>query len=185
MKNKYLTSYFPLMAILLFSLSFSIIAEKKLQGWLLGMGVYEGMKEFFPEAGIKLAMIIVCMACCFMIFAALKLIADTINGLSLLFFSKDESGEAIAKSRSGSVIFLAGGALSLFSFFSFYTMLGIFLAASVIYFIYFVYISGSSFSPAGLIGIIFFQVISWASLLSILLFLTLKLYNSVMASLPV
>jgi hypothetical protein len=185
MKNKYLTSYFPLMAILLFSLSFSIKAGQELLGWLKGIGVYEGMKEFFPDAGIKLALIIVCMTCCFMVFAALKLIADTINGLSLLFFSKDESGEAIARSRSGSVIYLAGGALSLLSFYSFYGMLGIFLAATVIYFIYFVYISGSSFSPAGLIGITFFQVISWASLLSILLFLTLKLYNSVMASLPV
>ncbi|MCU6601568.1 YufK family protein [Peribacillus frigoritolerans] len=50
-----------------------------------------------------------------MVFAALKLISDTILELSLLFFSKDSEGKALNSVRKGSVIYVIGGACSLFS----------------------------------------------------------------------
>ncbi|MFS0595620.1 DUF5366 family protein [Peribacillus frigoritolerans] len=53
------------------------------------LGIYQGMLEFFSEAGIKLALLIVLLLLFFMVFAALKLISDTILELSLFFFSKE------------------------------------------------------------------------------------------------
>nr|WP_258832334.1 YufK family protein [Peribacillus frigoritolerans] len=45
----------------------------------------------------------------------MKLISDTILELSLLFFSKDSEGKALNSVRKGSVIYVIGGACSLFS----------------------------------------------------------------------
>lgn len=86
MKNTYFTSYFPLLAILLFSLSLSIRVEMTVIELLKNAGIYEGMKEFFSDGGIQLALIVLLLVLFFMVFAALKLIANTINELSLLFF---------------------------------------------------------------------------------------------------
>src|SRR5690554_6258845 len=108
MKNIYLTSYFPLLSIILFSLSLSFRIEMLLLDFLKASGLYEGMREFFSDTGIKLALLILLLAIFFMVFAALKLIADTLNEISLLFFSKDLSGEALTKIRGGSFIYFIG-----------------------------------------------------------------------------
>ncbi|WP_268563838.1 DUF5366 family protein [Peribacillus frigoritolerans] len=75
------------------------------------LGIYQGMLEFFSEAGIKLALLIVLLLLFFMVFAALKLISDTILALSLLFLSKDSEGKALNSVRKGSVIYVIGGCL--------------------------------------------------------------------------
>ncbi|PLR79371.1 hypothetical protein CU633_01185 [Bacillus sp. V3-13] len=185
MKNTYLTSYFPLMSIILFSLALAIRAELWLLDFLKNIGIYKGMLEFFSEGGIKLSLLVLLVVVFFMVFAALKLVADTINGLSLLFFSKDSEGDSLKKIRSGSVIYFAGSALSIASMYSFIGIGAILLLTTVIYFIYFVHKISQDLSVAGIIGIIFFQVVVWASLLTGVFYLSIKIYNSVMASLPV
>src|SRR5690606_32835596 len=139
MKNTYLTSYFPLLAIILFSMSVSIKTEFVLINFLKDSGVYEGMLEFLTDGEVKLSLFFLLLVIFFMVFAALKLIADTINGLSLLFFSKDFEGESLKKVRSGSVIYFIGSALSLFSMFNIMGIGIIFALTTFIYFIYFVY----------------------------------------------
>ncbi|MDQ0155335.1 YufK family protein [Robertmurraya andreesenii] len=185
MKNTYLTSYFPLLSILLFSLSLSIRVEMSLIELLKNAGIYSGMKEFFSDGGIKLALIALLLVLFFMVFAALKLIADTINELSLLFFSKDSEGENLKQIRSGSIIYFMGGAVSLLSLYSFLGIGAIFVSATVVYFIYFVFKISSSMSFAGVIGVIFFQVVVWSSLLTGVFYLAVKVYNSIIASLPI
>lgn len=93
MKNTYLFSYLPIGAILLFSLSFAIYGELQMLKLFGNLGIYQGMLEFFSEAGIKLALLIVLLLLFFMVFAALK--------LSLLFFSKDSEGKAMNSVRRG------------------------------------------------------------------------------------
>lgn len=88
MKNPYLTSYFPLLAIIMFSLSLSVRTEMEIAAILKNAGIYEGMLEFFSETGIKLSLLTLLMVLFFMVFAAMKLLADTINEVSLLFFFK-------------------------------------------------------------------------------------------------
>ncbi|MFJ7851913.1 DUF5366 family protein [Peribacillus frigoritolerans] len=95
-------------------------------------GIYQGMLEFFSEAGIKLALLIVLLLLFFMVFAALKLISDTILELSLLFFSKDSEGKALNSVREGSVIYVIGGACSLFSVQFIFGIGSIFIATNVV-----------------------------------------------------
>lgn len=185
MKNTYLTSYFPLLSILLFSLSLSIRVEMSLIELLKNAGIYDGMKEFFSDGGIKLALLVLLLIMFFMVFAALKLIADTINELSLLFFSKDSEGESLKQIRAGSMIYFIGSALSLLSLYSFLGIGAIFASATAIYFIYFVFKISHSMTIGGTIGVIFFQVVIWSSLLTGVFYLAVKVYNSIMASLPI
>lgn len=185
MKNTYFTSYFPLLSIMLFSLSLSIRVEKILLDFLKDTGIYEGMLEFLSDGGIKLSLLTLLLVLFFMVFAALKLIANTINELSLLFFSKDSEGESLKQIRSGAVIYCSGSAISLISMNSFTGIGLIFAATTIIYFMYFLYKVSTSLSLFGLIGIVFFQVLIWSSLITGVIYLAVKVYNSVMASLPI
>lgn len=185
MKNTYLTSYFPLLTILLFSLSLSIRVEMTLIEMLKNAGIYEGMQEFFSVGGIKVALLVLLLLLFFMVFAALKLIANTVNELSLLFFSKDSEGESLKQIRSGSIIYFIGGALSLLSLYSLLGIGVIFAVSTIIYFIYFVFRISSSMNIGGTIGVIFFQVFIWSTLLTGVFYVALKVYNSLIASLPI
>lgn len=185
MKNTYLTSYLPLLSIILFSLSASIKVDLTLIGFLKKIGIYEGMREFFSDGGIKLSILILLLVLFFMVFAALKLIADTINELSLLFFSKDSEGDSLKNIRFGSIIYFIGGALSLVSMFSLVGIVGIFLLTTLVYFIYFLLKVSTSISITGLIGLIFFQVLVWSTLLIGVLYVGVKVYNSIISSLPI
>ncbi|MGG0716069.1 DUF5366 family protein [Robertmurraya massiliosenegalensis] len=185
MKNTYFTSYFPLLAILLFSLSLAIRVEMTVIDLLKKAGIYEGMKEFFSDGGIQLALLVLLLVLFFMVFAALKLIANTINELSLLFFSKESEGDSLKQIRAGSTIYFIGGALSLLSLYSLLGIGAILVGATIAYFIYFVYKISSSMSFLGTVGVIFFQVVVWSSILSGVIYIALKVYNSIMASLPI
>ncbi|WNS74776.1 DUF5366 family protein [Bacillus sp. DTU_2020_1000418_1_SI_GHA_SEK_038] len=185
MRNTYFMSYFPLLSIILFSLSLSIRVEKVLIEFLKKSGIYTGMLEFFSDGGIKLSLIILLLLLFFMVFSALKLIADTINELSLLFFSKDSEGDSLKQIRSGAVIFFVGSFLSLISMNSFIGIGVIFAATTALYFLYFVYKVSSSLSYLDLVGLIFFQVLFWSSFISGVIYLIVKVYNSLIASLPI
>jgi hypothetical protein len=185
MKNPYLTSYFPLLAIIMFSLSLSVRTEMELADILKNAGIYAGMLEFFSETGIKLSLLILLMVFYFMVFAALKLIADTINEVSLLFFSKDHEGESLKLIRNGAAIYFTAGVISLFSIYSFIGIGAIIAAATLMYFIYFVYKISPNLSMAGVIGTVFFQVILWSTLLFGVIYVAVKVYNSILASLPI
>ena len=88
MKNTYFIGYFPFIAIVLFSLSFAIYCEVQVLDLFVHLGLYQGMLEFFSETGIKMALLVVLVLLFFMLFAALKLISDTIIEVSLLLFQK-------------------------------------------------------------------------------------------------
>jgi len=185
MKNTYFISYFPLLSIILFSLSLAIRVEKMLLVFLADTGIYGGMLEIFSEGGIKLSLLVLLLLLFFMLFAALKLIGNTINELSLLFFSKDSEGESLKLIRNGAIIYFAGSVISLISMNSFIGIGIIFATATIFYFMYFVYKVSSSLSIMGLIGLIFFQVIIWSSIIFGIIFVAVKVYNSFIASLPI
>jgi uncharacterized paraquat-inducible protein A len=185
MKNTYLIGYFPLIAIVLFSLSFAVYGQMNVLHLLKNIGIYDGMLEFFSDTGIKLALLIVIFLVCFMLFAALKLISDTIIELSLLFFSQDSVGEDLKNIRKGAMIYFIGGAVSLVSVNSILGLAAIFLGTSFIAFIYLVYKVSPSLSTSGLIGLIFFLTFIWSALLLVVAYIAIKLYNSIISSLPI
>lgn len=185
MKNTYLTSYLPLFSILLFSLTFSVYGVEVFVDIFQKIGVYPGMREFLSDMQLKLSILILLMVAFFMVFAALKLIAETINGISMLFFSMDSNGLLYNRVRTGSMIYFIGGLVSVLSLKSFLGLLIIFALSSVVYFIYFVYKISPSLSKVGIFGVVGLQVFSWSSLFLTIFFVCLKLYNGVLASLPV
>lgn len=184
MKNTYLTSHFPLISILLFSLSFAIYLERLTIRYLQDIGLYSGMIEFLSERGIDLILLFVLWMFFFMLFAAMKLIAVTVNELSLLFFSRDQDGSDLKNVRKGSWIFLIGGIAAIVASFEFYALLGVFVLACFIYFIYFIYRVSDSLSPTALIGLVFFHLFFWFAFVVAIVYAVIKLYNSIIASLP-
>jgi hypothetical protein len=184
MSNRYITSHFPLISILVFSLTFALYTQSFILIQFVELGVYEGMREFFSENGIKLTLLFLLMLFFFMVFSALKLIADTTVELSMLFFSKDEDGVELNKVRTGSSIFISLSLVSLVLTQDILYLIATFVAACFIYFIYFVYIVSDSLSVLGLIGMVFFHVIFWSAFLLAIVYALIKLYNSFMASLP-
>ncbi|WP_174879877.1 DUF5366 family protein [Metabacillus niabensis] len=173
------------MTILLFSTSLSIATVMIVIDYLQVLGIYEGMLEFFSNNGIKLALFIIFALLYFMVFSALKLIADTVTELSLLFFSKDIVGENLTKIRGGSSFYLVAGALSLAAVQFPIAIIGIFLLATLCYFIFIVYKISSSLTSASLIGLVLFHVLFWFSFILGTLYICFRLYNSIMASLPI
>lgn len=188
MKNTYFTSYFPLFSIMIFSFALAIYTESLITEWLIHIGLYVGMLEFFSEVGIKLTLLFLLTLFYFMVFSALKLIADTVVELSLLFFSRDEEGNDLKKVRGGSWIFLIASFFALFFSVVPHLQIGIilvFLTAVFIYFVYFVYKVSDSMSIAGVIGTVFFQVSFWSGFLAVTVYALLRLYNSFINSLPI
>ncbi|WP_252183704.1 DUF5366 family protein [Rossellomorea vietnamensis] len=185
MRNTYLTGYLPLFSILLFSLTFSVYGVDVFVDLFKKIGVYPGMREFLSDLELKFILLILLMIVCFMVFAALKLIAETINEVSLLFFSQDNEGEILHRVRSGSMVYFIGALVSVVSLKSFLGLLAIFALTSIAYFVYFIYKISPSLTKPGLLGVIFFQVITWSSLFLIVFLVLLKLYNGLMASLPI
>ncbi|UTR09105.1 YufK family protein [Evansella sp. LMS18] len=185
MQNTYLTSHFPLISLILFSLSLAVYSERLLVGYLTEIGLYSGMIEFFSEQGIHLTLLFLLWLFFFMVFSALKLIADTVNELSLLFFSQDAEGTDLKSLRGGSWIFLAGGILSVVTVFYPILFAAIFILSCFTYFVFFVYKVSNSLTTPGLAGLVFFHIFFWFSFGLAVIYALLKVYNSIIASLPI
>ena len=183
MRNKYLAGYFPMLSIMLFSLSLGVYFERKMESLFKRAGIYQGMLEFFSEPGIKLSMLGLLFVFFFMAFAAMKLLSDTITELSLLFFFQ-EPEEGIKRHSLQSVIFLIGGAASLLSAGSAAGIGLIFAVSVLVSFIGMVYQYSGGLSIFRLAGFIFFHVFTWAGLLLAVFYTAVKVYNSLLASLP-
>ncbi|MET0787535.1 MAG: DUF5366 family protein, partial [Paenisporosarcina sp.] len=112
MKNPYIFGYLPLITIILFSLSFGVFTVTEALELFKGIGVYSGMREFLSDLQLRLFLLIIFALFYFMVFSALKLIAETIHELAMLFFSKDFEGHSIHHARGGNVVYFFGGLAS-------------------------------------------------------------------------
>ncbi|AMO86461.1 YufK family protein [Solibacillus sp. FSL W7-1472] len=184
MKNPYLYGYLPFITIILFSFSFSMLAISESLQLLHAIGVYNGMREFLSDLELRFVLLIVFVLLFFMIFSALKLIGETIHELGMLFFSKDKEGQTIHAARGGYVIFFFGAFASVIGSQSLLILVGIFVFTIFCYFIYNVYKKSQYMSIAGVIGLIFFEVLTWFLLLALVVYAVIKLYNGILASLP-
>lgn len=185
MKNTYLTGYFPLIAILLFSSSLSISTSLYALKMLSSFGMYDGMLDYFSEKGIRLALFVSFALLYFMVLSALKLIANTVTELSLLFFANDPEGNNLKKLRMGSMIYLGGGILSFVLLQNVIWIVIWFAVVTLAYFVFTVYRIYSTLSLMSLVGFILLELLFWFTFVIGILFIFIKLYNSIMASLPV
>ena len=170
---------------MLFSLSFAIYLENQAFIILNQIGLYEGLLEFFSGAGIKLTLLFIIFLLFFMMFSAIKLMADTILQISLLFFSNELDGESLKSARLASIVFLVGGSLSILCTFSILAIALVFFITIMLAFTYIVYKASAYLSTSGLIGFVFFQTFVWGCLITAIAYVVLKFYNSLLASLPI
>lgn len=184
MKNPYLYGFLPLFTIVLFSFSFGIFAVSESLQLFQAIGVYNGMREFLSDLELRFVLLIVFALIFFMLFSALKLIGETIHELGMLFFSKDKVGETINAARGGYVIFFFGAFASVIGILSITILVAIFLATIFCYFVYNVFKMSQYMSITGVIGLIFFEVLSWFILIALIAYAVVKLYNGILASLP-
>lgn len=184
MKNPYLYGYLPLFTIILFSFTFGIFAVSESLQLFQSIGVYNGMREFLSDLELRFVLLIVFALLFFMFFSALKLIGETIHELGMLFFSKDKEGQTIHAARGGYVIFFFGAFASLIGIQSLLILVVIFLATVFCYFIFNVYKMSQYMSITGVIGLIFFEVMTWFVIVALVIYAVIKLYNGILASLP-
>lgn len=184
MKNPYLYGYLPLITILLFSLTFGMYAVGVSLELFQSIGVYSGMREFLSDFELRISLLIVFALIFFMVFSALKLIGETIHELGMLFFSKDSEGETMSQARGGYVVLFVGAMCSAFAIQSLYFLVGIFVATIVIYFIFVMYKMSNFLSVGGTVGLLVFEVLAWILLVTLIVYVVLKLYNGILASLP-
>lgn len=184
MKNPYLYGYLPLITILLFSLTFGMYAVGVSLQVFQSIGVYSGMREFLSDFELRIFLLIIFALMFFMVFSALKLIGETIHELGMLFFSKDNEGETMSQARGGYIVLFIGATISAFAIQSLYFLVGIFVITIIMYFIFVIYKMSDFLSVGGTVGLIIFELLSWVLLFSLILYVVLKLYNGILASLP-
>lgn len=184
MKNPYLYGYLPLFSIVFFSLTFGLYAMTQSIQLFQSIGVYAGMREFLSDFELRVFLLVLFGLFFFMLFSALKLIGETIHELGMLFFSKDQAGEAMHVARGGNIIFFFGSLVSAIGIQSIIILIAIFIATVLIYFIFIVYKMSNFMSFTGMTGIILFEIFSWTLLGATVLFVLFKLYNSAISSLP-
>ncbi|WLD94010.1 DUF5366 family protein [Alkalihalobacillus sp. AL-G] len=180
-KNTYLTGYFPLFAIILYSASFGFLTEEYLVSQLQRLGIYQGMTELFSISTVQVSLWFIMCLFFFMLFAALKLISDTLIELSLFFFSKESEGHTLNQVRSGSSIFLVGGLCSILFIKSGILLLVSFTLACFIYFCFFIYKASEKLSIAGMFGVVFMNLLFWVFFTSGVVYAFLKVYGALMS----
>ncbi|NLY80396.1 MAG: YufK family protein [Lysinibacillus sp.] len=184
MRNPYLYGYLPLFSIMLYSLTFGIYMVGVSVEFFRSIGVYAGMQEFLSDIEISVLLLFVFFLCFFMLFSALKLIGETIHELAMLFFSKDSEGGAVRVARGGYVIFFFGGLLSSVAIQSFTALMIIFIVTIFCSFVYTVYKMSQFMSLTGMVGLIIFEIVFWGIFITAVIYVCLKLYNGILASLP-
>ncbi|KOY82073.1 DUF5366 family protein [Lysinibacillus macroides] len=184
MRNPYIYGYLPLITILLFSLTFGMYAVGQSLQIFQAIGVYSGMREFLSDFELRVFLLIVFAIVFFMVFSALKLVGETIHELGMLFFSKDNDGATVNQARGGFIILFIGAMCSAFAIQFIYVLIGIFVLTIFAYFIYLIYKMSHFMSMGSTIGLLVFELFMWTILLTLVVYVILKLYNGILASLP-
>lgn len=184
MKNPYIFGYLPFVTIVLFSLTFGVYTVGVSVELFKGIGLYVGMREFLTDIQLRIFLLVIYALLFFMVFSALKLIAETIHETAMLFFSKDVEGKSYSEARGGNVIYFFGALASVGGINSISLLTAIFLLTTFIYFVYVVFKLSKFMTIVSTIGLLIFEIMVWTILVSTIIYILLKLYNGVIASLP-
>ncbi len=176
--------YLPFVTISLFSLTFGVYLVGFSVNLFKQIGLYAGMREFLTDVQLRIFLLIIYALLFFMVFSAMKLIAETIHETAMLFFSKDAMGESYSKAKSGNLIYFFGAVASVAGIQSLKVLIILFLLTTFVYFVFVVYILSKYMTIGNTIGLMVFEIMVWSVLLSVIIYILLKLYNGVLASLP-
>lgn len=183
-KNPYIYSYLPLISIILFSLTFGLYSVNEAITVSRRVGVYAGMREFLSEVQMRVLLLVIFATLYFMIFSTLKVIGETIHEVGMLFFTKDTIDSAVNKVRGGSVVFFFGSLVSVIGLTNLYILVLVLLVSVVVYLIFIMYKLSNVISFGAVIGVMMFEIVVWAVILTSIAYAVFKLYNVVLSSLP-
>lgn len=153
--------------------------------WLETLGLYSGLLEFFSETSLKLSLLFLLALFYFMLFSALKLIANTVNELALFFFSKDQEGQVLMKIRSGSIVFVVGSLFSLIFNQSLLMMTIIFLISCFVYFLFFLFKVSDFLTIGSMFGMVIMILLFWTAFVFLVSYIGLRIYNAILATLSI
>lgn len=184
MKNPYIYGYLPFVTISLFSLIFGVYTVGVSLDLFKEIGLYGGMREFLTDVQLRVFLLIVYALLFFMVFSALKLIGETIHDTAMLLFSKDVEGKSYSEAKGGNVIYFLGALATAGGIHSIKLLGLLFFLTTLIYFVYVIYKLSKFMTFISTLGLIAFEVIMWGGFISLIVYILLKLYNGVLASLP-
>ncbi|WP_088006544.1 DUF5366 family protein [Indiicoccus explosivorum] len=184
MKNPYLYGYMPFITILLYSLTFGVFAVTETLELLKKVGLYTGMREFLSDIQLRLFLLIICSLAVFMLLAALKLMAETIHSLSLLFFMRDHETVQVNPGGAGLIIPFIGALISVAAVGSWSLLLASFFISLFIYFVFTVYRFSPALGAAGTAGVLLFEILAWSLFCALVIYAALRIYNGLVNSLP-
>lgn len=177
-KNIYYLSYLPLLIIVIYSISFGQYFQAKIMVYLSHSGMMEQLLAVFSQLQIRIGIFVILVFLFFMVFATLKLIANTLLQTSLLFFSKDSSGRGIFISKIGSIVYVISAILSLIFSQSIWALVLLFVIASFVYFLFYMYQIRDEMSWVGMFGIVLFQFTFWLMIIGFVAFASLNIIHN-------
>ena len=176
-RNVYLLGYIPFISVLLFAMAFSLYFYHFVKEKIIYLGLYEGLSAYISATHLNVALFVCILIVVMMVLALLKLFAEFLLRLSLLFFSKDSTGLFFIHSQTGAIFYLFGGVFSIFLSAWLAPILVLFVLSTLCFFVYILYKLGDSVSISGIIGIIFFQVFVWVAIGSSLYITVIQMIN--------
>lgn len=184
-KVQHFTHYLSFFSILLFSTAFSINAELYLMEQLNQYGLYKSFMEAFSEGYVKITIWFALFLFYFMLFSAIKLIANTVMELSIFFFCKSEPNATFPSHPWASTLYLGLAVISIFCAKSIVILAGIYLGAGIIAFALLIHKVADRLSLPRIVGVVFMHFMFWAVFLFAVLNVLLKLYNGVVRSIGI
>lgn len=184
MKNPYLFGFLPLITILLFSMTFGLFAVNESLVLFKNIGIYAAMSEFLSDVELRIFLFICFVVLFFMIFSAIKLVGESVHTVGMLFFAKVNEENPPQESKVLYSILLIGAAISVVGINSFPLLIIIAVSTLVIYFIATMVRLTEYLGFGSVIGLLVFEFAMWTLLVVTLAYVLVKLYNSLLSSLP-
>ncbi|WP_368666308.1 DUF5366 family protein [Ammoniphilus sp. CFH 90114] len=151
---------------------------------LSNFGIYKSFMDVFSESHIKLALWFALFLLYFMLFSAVRLIADMMLEVSLYFFSKGDKHPTVPR-HSGGIFYLIHSIISIFFVHSIWVLLFLYVLANFIAFAFLLQQLRRKLTPFRKIGLIFMNVFFWVTFFSTVFYVGLKLYNGLLKSIGI
>ncbi|GGG24684.1 hypothetical protein GCM10007425_19070 [Lysinibacillus alkalisoli] len=184
MKNPYFFGFLPLVTILFFSMSFGIFAVNESLLLFKKIGIYAAMREFLTDFELRTFLFICFIVLFFMLFAAIKLIGETVHAIGMLFFAKFTEEQPFIDTRSSYVVLFIGACVSFIGMNHLFLLLSVSAITIIAYFIVVMARLTTNLSFFNVLLLLLFEFVIYTVIILGIAYAVVKLYNTLLASLP-
>lgn len=176
-ENVYRFSFIPFLTILFFSIAFSMAVHAKLTTLLKSWGMYEGLSHFFTASFFNGSAWFVLFIFVFMALSSFNLIGEMLLKVSLYFFMNDKNGTLLKEVVAVHWFILSLSFIAVFFFASVKAVFGIYVGTYFSAFVYILVKISDHVSTSSLVGIVFFQLLSWLFIIAGFFYIVLSGYG--------